>query len=73
MFGFLLLILFVVAFFKITGLMFRVIGKVLGCLFGIFGWLFLAGLAVTVFGLAVFAIPVILIIGGVALIVAAVS
>ena len=37
------------------------------------GWLILAGLAVTVFGLAVFAVPAVLVIGCIALIVAAAS
>lgn len=73
MLSLLLVILFVVVFFKITGFIFHAIGKLLGLVFGIFGWLFLAGLAVTVFGLAIVAVPIIWVIGVVSLISAAVS
>lgn len=54
-------------------LFFRAVGTLLGWIFGGIGWLFLAGLAVTVFGLALIAVPVVLVIGLVALIAAAVS
>jgi hypothetical protein len=65
--------LFAVVLFKITIFLFRILGKVLGWILGIFGWLFLAGLAVTVFGLAAIAAPILLIAGGAALISAAAS
>ena len=68
-----LIILFAVVLFKITIFLFRILGKVLGWILGIFGWLFLAGLAVTVFGLAAIAAPILLIAGGAALISAAAS
>ena len=71
--GWLFVILLVVAFFKITGFILHILGKVLGGILGIIGWLFLAGLAVTVFGLALFVIPLILIVGLISLIVAAAS
>ena len=73
MLSLLLVILFVVILFKITGFVFHVIGTLLGWVFGIFGWLSLAGLAVTVFELALIAVPAILVVGGVALITAAAS
>lgn len=73
MLGFILVILFVIILFKITGLVFHAIGTLFGWIFGIFGWLFLAGLAVAFFGMAFSAIPVILIIGVIALIRAMVS
>lgn len=68
-----IVILFVIILFKITGLIFHVIGMLLGWIFGIFGWLLLAVLGVTVFGLALAAVPIILIIGAVSLIIAAIS
>ena len=71
MLSLLLLILFVGILFKITGVVFRIIGVLLGCIFGIFLWLLLAGLAVTVFGLGLIAVPVILAVGGAALVNAA--
>lgn len=71
MLSLLLVILLVVIFFKITGFIFHIIGTLLGWIFGGIGWLILAGLAVMVFGLAIFAVPVILIVGIVALISAA--
>ena len=73
MLSLILIILFAVVLFKITIFLFRILGKVLGWILGIFGWLFLAGLAVTVFGLAAIAAPSLLIAGGAALISAAAS
>ena len=67
----LVLVFFVIALFKLTALFFRVVGKLLGWIIGVIGWLFLAGLAVTVLGLAAIAAPVVLIIGFIALIAAA--
>lgn len=67
----LIVILIVVALFKITGFVFHIVGKMLGFIFGIAAWLILAGLAVTLFGLAMFCVPVILIVGCLALIAAA--
>ncbi len=60
-----------VILFKITLFMFRIVGKILGGILGVIGWLILGGLAITVFGLALFALPIILIVGIVALIAAA--
>lgn len=69
----LIVILIVMALFKVTGFVFHIVGKLLGFIFGIAGWLILAGLAVTVFGLAVFCVPIILIVGCIALIAAVAS
>lgn len=73
MLSLLLLIAFVVILFKLTGILFRIIGRVLGGILGVVGWLFLGGLAVTVFGFALFVLPIVLIVGVIALIMAAVS
>lgn len=71
MLSFLIVILVMVVLFKVTGFMFRIAGKLLGGILGIIGWLILGGLAISVFGLALFVLPIILIVGIVALIVAA--
>ena len=73
MLSILALIFIMIGLFKLTGLFFRAVGTLLGWIFGGIGWLFFAGLAVTVFGLALIAVPVVLVIGLVALIAAAVS
>lgn len=57
--------------FKVTGFIFHIAGKLLGGILGIIGWLILGGIAVTIFGLALFVVPIILIVGIVALFVAA--
>lgn len=64
-------ILLIVGLFKITGFVLHIAGKVLGGILGIIGWLILGGIAVSLLGLAIYALPVILIIGIIALIVAA--
>ncbi|MGI6211331.1 MAG: hypothetical protein ACOYJJ_01975 [Anaerovoracaceae bacterium] len=66
-----MIILFAVILFKLTVFAFKVVGTVLGWILGIFGWLFLAGIAVLVFGLAVAVVPAILITGVCALLSAA--
>jgi len=71
MISILITILFIVILFKLTGCMFHIAGKLLGWLLGGIGWLILAGLAVTVLGLALIAVPVVLIVGCAALIAAA--
>ena len=68
MLGFLILVFIVICFFKLTGVVLHVAGRVIGGLLGIFGWLILMALAVTLFGMAVYILPVILIIGVIALI-----
>jgi hypothetical protein len=71
MLSLLMIILFAVILFKLTVFAFKVVGTVLGWILGIFGWLFLAGIAVLVFGLAVAVVPAILITGVCALLSAA--
>lgn len=71
MLSFLIVILVMVVLFKVTGFMFHIAGKLFGGILGIIGWLILGGLAISVFGLALFVLPIILIVGIVALIVAA--
>ena len=73
MLSILALIFIMIGLFKLTGLFFRAVGTLLGWIFGGIGWLILVGLAVTVFGLALIAVPAVLVIGLVALIAAAAS
>lgn len=73
MLSLLALIFIVVGLFKLTGVVFHAAGKILGGVLGIIGWMILAGLAVTLFGLALYAIPIVLVIGVIALIVGAAS
>ncbi|MCI1305720.1 MAG: hypothetical protein LKG40_05790 [Lachnospiraceae bacterium] len=73
MLSFLILILFVIGLFKLTGVILHIAGKILGGLLGIIGWVILGTLAVTLFGLALYALPVVLVIGLIALIIAAAS
>ena len=68
MISILITILFIVILFKLTGCMFHIAGKLLGWLLGGIGWLILAVLAISVIGLAVYVLPIILIIGLIALI-----
>lgn len=64
-----LIIIIGIVLFRLTVLMFHVAGKVIGGILSISGWLILAGLAVTLFRLAMYVIPVILIVGVIALVV----
>ncbi|MDD6352070.1 MAG: hypothetical protein PUG16_06710 [Lachnospiraceae bacterium] len=73
MLSILALIFIMIGLSKLTGLFFRAVGTLLGWIFGGIGWLILAGLAVTVYGLALIAVPAVLVIGLVALIAAAAS
>ncbi len=70
----LLIVVFLMAIlFKITFFMFHIVGKILGGILGVIGWLLLGSLAVTVFGLTLITLPIILIVGFVTLIAAAVA
>ncbi len=73
MISLLIVILMIVILFKLTVFMFHIVGKILGGILGIIGWLILGGLAVTAFGLALIAFPIILIFGMMAIIVAIVT
>lgn len=72
MLALIIMIFVIAALFKATIWSFHLLGVVFGWILGIIGWLIVAGLAVTVFGLTVIAAPIILAIGIVALIMAAV-
>jgi hypothetical protein len=73
MLSLLIVILMMVALFRLTGFLFHVIGRMLGGILGIFGWMILAALAVSVFGIAMFILPIIIVVGITALISAATS
>ncbi len=70
MFGLLIVILMVLLLFKITFFMFRVMGKIMACILGVIGWLIMGCLSITVFGLTLVMLPIILIVGAVALVAA---
>ena len=63
LFSMLFVIVLMVLMFKITVFTFKVVGKVMGWMLGIVGWLILSVLAVTAFGLTIIALPIILIVG----------
>ncbi len=63
LFSILFVIVMMVLMFKITVFTFKVVGKVMGWMLGIVGWLILAVLAVTAFGLTIIALPIILVVG----------
>ena len=62
-FSMIVVIFLMVLMFKLTLFTFRVVGKVIGWAWGILGWLIVGILAVTVCGLAIFFLPIILIVG----------
>ena len=62
-FSMIVVILLMVLMFKLTLFTFRVVGKVIGWIWGILGWLIVAFFAVTVCGLTVIFLPIILIVG----------
>lgn len=62
----------VVILFKITGFVFRILGKLLGAILSIIGWIFLAGLAIAVLQIAAVSLPI-FIAGIVAMVAAAAS
>lgn len=59
----LFVILMMVLLFRLAGFVLGIAGRLLGGILGIMGYLFLGILAVTALGLAVFALPVIFLIG----------
>lgn len=59
-------IIVLIAFFKITGFLFRIAGKLLGVVLGVVVWIFLGGIIITILGMAISVLPVFLIIGIVA-------
>lgn len=56
------------AVFKVTGLIFKICGKLIGGIFGLIGYLLIGVLAIAGFGLAIAFIPVIVIIGIIAIV-----
>jgi len=56
------------AAFKVTGFIFDICGKLIGGIVGLIGYLFIAVLAIAGFGLALAFIPVIIIVGIIAII-----
>lgn len=62
----------VVILLKITGFVFRILGKLLGAILSIIGWIFLAGLAIAVLQIAAVSLPI-FIAGIVAMVAAAAS
>lgn len=69
--GILLLILCMVLFFKFIGFLFRLTGKIIGGIFSLAGFAVLGIIAVAMLGIALRILPVILIFGIIAIIIAA--
>ena len=59
----LILILFLVVFFKLVGLFLKIFGKILGIMFSLLGYIILGVVAVYVIGFAFFVLPVIILVG----------
>jgi hypothetical protein len=59
-------IFLMVILFRMTGVLIHIAGGVLGFIFSLLGWVILGGLAVGLLGLAVYFLPVILVVGAVA-------
>lgn len=70
MLSLLIMILIMAGLFKFTGLLFHIVGKVFGGILGIIGWLILGVIAVSILGLALYIVPIVLIVGVVALVAA---
>ena len=69
--GILLLILCMVLFFKFIGFLLRITGKIIGGIFSLVGFAVIGVIAVAVLGITLRALPVILILGIIAIIFAA--
>ena len=59
----LILVLLMYVMFKLTGFVFKVVGKAFGLIFGIIGYVLLGVLGMAAFGMAVVFLPVTVIIG----------
>ena len=70
MLSLILVIACMIGLFKLTGFVLHIVGRLFGVILGVIGWIILAGLAVTLFGAAMAVVPVILVVGVIALIVA---
>lgn len=58
-----ILVLMMFVLFKVTGFLFSIVGKVLGLVFGIIGYVLIGVLSVAAFGMAIFFLPIIVILG----------
>lgn len=67
MISFLLFLAIMICLLRLTGYMFHIAGRLLGWAMGFVGWIILAGLAVTVFSFALYALPIILLVGVISL------
>ena len=63
MVGVIITILLIGLAFKILGFIFKIFGKLLGCIFGLMGYVIIGILAITILGLAIAAFPVIVVVG----------
>ena len=66
--GIILTILMLVLFFKITGFILKVLGAILGAVLSLLGYLLIGVIGVVLFGLAIFIIPVCLVVGLIAIV-----
>jgi hypothetical protein len=58
-----ILVLMMFVLFKVTGFLFKIVGKMLGIVFGITGYVLLGVLSVAAFGMALAFLPLIVLIG----------
>ena len=58
-----ILVLMMFVMLKVTGLVFKIVGKALGFVFGIIGYVLLGILSVAAFGMAIIFLPVIVVLG----------
>ena len=61
--GIFLTIFFIVLFFKLTGLFFRICGRILGIMLSLAGYALIGIFAIAILGIALKAIPLLLLIG----------
>ncbi|MCR5502989.1 MAG: hypothetical protein K6F53_08265 [Lachnospiraceae bacterium] len=73
MMGMIVMLIAMVALFKVTGFCLKICGKLMGAVFSFAGYLLLATLGVTIFGLALAVIPIILVVGILTIVTAAVA
>ena len=65
--GIIMTILMLVLFFKITGFILKVLGAILGAVLSLLGYLLIGVIGVVLFGLAIFIVPVCLVVGLIAI------
>lgn len=63
MLSLIIVVLMMMAMFRVAGFVLGIAGRIIGGILGIIGYLLLGVLAVTALGLAIFALPVIFLIG----------